>query len=189
MDDVEWGAARNLTPGMFRALREAYGLTQKQLAKRLGVSRRSIIRWEQSGPIPILVANAMIGMMGMTDDVPGPVVEFQRLVNERNSLHERFPEQVFVLWAAVARGYRRTYLAANHIRKAAYRLEGPEWSNAAARDALAALKTGDISGYYQALLRLAADTALAHGKDPTAAETALRPFFKRLEEFIGRVRH
>jgi DNA-binding transcriptional regulator YiaG len=41
-----FGAAEKITPGFIISLRQAMGLTQEQFARRLGVTKMTVSRWE-----------------------------------------------------------------------------------------------------------------------------------------------
>lgn len=57
--DRQWGLSPPTTPAELRAFREARGLTQKQLAIMLGISRRTMIRYEtQDEPLPQMLTMA-----------------------------------------------------------------------------------------------------------------------------------
>jgi len=51
---------RQITPGFVVSLREATGLTQEQLARRLGVSKMTVSRWECGRMRPSLSAAAAL---------------------------------------------------------------------------------------------------------------------------------
>lgn len=68
-------------------LREAAGLTQAELAERLGKSRRTIQLWEAEG-VPMVRLSLVRAAFGLEDDpvepeeIPGPDATVGRLLDE-----------------------------------------------------------------------------------------------------------
>ena len=54
-----------------RLTRKRLGLTQEEMAKRLGVSTRTVQNWEQGGVIPATSQNAIQRLLSGLEDVRG----------------------------------------------------------------------------------------------------------------------
>jgi transcriptional regulator with XRE-family HTH domain len=77
-------------PEQFRKWRELHGFTQGEAAERLGVSRRSVVVYESTGPIPKYVA---LACEALTDETQAAGY-FERLVKEQ---HPRLGEHILVM--------------------------------------------------------------------------------------------
>jgi transcriptional regulator with XRE-family HTH domain len=93
--------------GLIKALRKKIGLSQQELADKVGVSRSAIFEWERGGYFPegnnllrlATVLNTSVGyLIGETDDpkrLPdSPVVNIS--IEEKNSLSARDIKDAFV---------------------------------------------------------------------------------------------
>ncbi len=74
-----------------KPIREWFGLTQEEFAHVLGVSRATVIRWEEanSGPAATSAAGRVLGILNETRRLAGKV--FRRPEHARQWLHSHIP--------------------------------------------------------------------------------------------------
>ena len=81
-----------------KQLRYKAGLTQEQLATRLGISAQSVSKWENAVTMPDIALLPMLaGELGVTIDELFDLTTSQRLrrIEKRLDLEEEFPSDVF----------------------------------------------------------------------------------------------
>lgn len=81
-----------------KQLRYKAGLTQEQLAERLGISAQSVSKWENSITMPdITLLPSLTGALGITIDELFDLTTDQRLqrIEKRIDIEEEFPSDVF----------------------------------------------------------------------------------------------
>src|SRR5258706_8841083 len=69
---------RQITPGFVVSLREAIGLTQEQFARRLGVSKMTISRWECGRMLPSPSAAAALRRLRKKASQSGVIIDGER---------------------------------------------------------------------------------------------------------------
>lgn len=99
--------------GFIAALRRASGLTQKQLAERLGVSDKSVSRWERDESAPDLALIPIIAeLFGVTSDELLRGERIQRESDAQSSPRRSDRERRRLLSVALARYKNRSFIAA-----------------------------------------------------------------------------